>query len=288
MIAGGPDRPPPSTFGIVLRVGLFVILGWIALTLSARLMLVALGSRDTYFVISALASFIAASVANAIAVRIYERGRLSDLGLGWTKTSGREFALGAGAGIGAAAVILAGPLAAGAAFFEPVPGVEHRWASVAFVGIVLLFGAAGEEMLFHGYAFQLLIRSMGAFATILPAGILFGLMHLPNRNVNTLGIVNTMAWGVLLGYAYLRTGALWLPIGLHFGWNLALPLFGANLSGFTMVVTGYGLRWKTGDLWSGGAYGPEGSLLTTAIVVGLFFLVQRTTRMPAAAAPEEQ
>jgi hypothetical protein len=62
---------------------------------------------------------------------------------------------------------------------------------------------------------------------------------------------------------------------MHFGWNATLPLFGVNLSGFTMGVTGYGLRWRTGDLWSGGGYGPEGSLLTTLIVVALFFAVQR-------------
>jgi membrane protease YdiL (CAAX protease family) len=141
--------------------------------------------------------------------------------------------------------------------------------------MVLLFGAAGEEMLFHGYAFRVLLRSLGAFATILPVGMLFGLAHLPNRDATFLAIVNTTAWGVLLGYAYVRTSALWLPIGLHFGWNLALPLFGVNLSGFTMGLTGYELRWSVGDLWSGGAYGPEGGLLTTGIVAGLFFVVQR-------------
>jgi membrane protease YdiL (CAAX protease family) len=130
-------------------------------------------------------------------------------------------------------------------------------------------------MLFHGYAFQLLIRSLGAFATILPASILFGLAHVGNQNATLLGVVNTALWGILLGYAYWRTNALWLPIGLHFGWNVTLPLFGVNLSGFTMGVTGYGLHWRAGDLWSGGGYGPEGSLLTTAIVVVLFFLVQR-------------
>ena len=72
-----------------------------------------------------------------------------------------------------------------------------------------------------------------------------------------------MAWGILLGYAVWRTGALWLPIGLHFGWNVALPLLGSNLSGFTMGVTGYTLEWNVGVLWSGGGYGVEGSLLTT-------------------------
>src|SRR5207302_488030 len=58
------------------------------------------------------------------------------------------------------------------------------------------------------------------------------------------------------------------------------PLFGVNLSGFTMGVTGYGLHWRVGDLWSGGGYGPEGSLLTTAIVVALFFVLHRVIPNP--------
>ena len=233
--------PAPDKLGILLRVGLFVILGWLGVMVFPQLMLPLAGIMVT----SALSTFAAAAVANA------------------------------------AVVILAGPLVTGAATFEQVSsqagGIEHRWASFAFVSVVLLFGSAGEEMLFHGYAFQLLIRSLGAFATILPASVLFGLAHLGNQNVTLLGILNTMGWGILLGYAYLRTSALWLPIGLHFGWNFTLPLFGVNLSGFTMGVTGYGLHWRVGELWSGGGYGPEGGLLATAVVVALFFAVRYVT-----------
>jgi hypothetical protein len=116
---------------------------------------------------------------------------------------------------------------------------------------------------------------MGAFATILPTAVLFGLAHGGNLNSTSWGVVNTMLWGVLLGWAYYRTQALWLPFGLHFGWNFALPLFGENLSGFTMVVTGHTLRWSVGELWSGGAYGPEGGVLTTAIVFVLFYVLFR-------------
>ena len=76
----------------------------------------------------------------------------------------------------------------------------------------------------------------------------------------------------------MRTSALWLPIGLHFGWNFTLPLFGANLSGFTMGVTGYTLHWTNRRYLERGAYGPEGSMLTTAIVVALFFVIQRAFR----------
>jgi hypothetical protein len=47
-----------------------------------------------------------------------------------------------------------------------------------------------------------------------------------------------------------------------------------------MGVTGYALRWRVGTLWSGGNYGPEGSVLTTVIVVALFLVVLRVFRDP--------
>jgi uncharacterized protein len=262
----------PDKIGILLRVGLFILIGWLAM-LIFPLVIYTVGAG--ILVTSAMSTFAAAAVANAITVRIYERGRLSDLGLQWTESSKREILIGFAAASAAAIVILTGPLAARFATFERAPGVDHPWASFLFVSLVLLFGAAGEEMLFHGYAFQLLVRSIGAFATILPVSILFGFEHLRNPNATLLGAANTTLWGVLLGFAYWRTGSLWLPIGLHFGWNFTLPLFGENVSGFTMGVTGYSLHWRTGDLWSGGAYGPEASILTTGIVIALFFVIQR-------------
>jgi uncharacterized protein len=160
--------------------------------------------------------------------------------------------------------------------FEHAPaGVEHPWASFAFGGLALFFGSMGEELLFRGYVFQLLVRAVGPFATILPTSVIFGLMHSENPGANALGLVNTVAFGILFGYAVWRTGALWLSIGLHFGWNVALPLLGSNLSGFTMGVTGYTLKWNVGVLWSGGSYGVEGSVLTTVIVVTLFFVLRK-------------
>jgi len=100
-------------------------------------------------------------------------------------------------------------------------------------------------------------------------------MHISNPGITVLALINTMLFGMLFAYAYVRTGSLWAPIGMHFGWNLTLELFGVNLSGFTMSVTGFTLRWRTGDLWSGGAYGPEGSLVTTLVVIVLFVVLAR-------------
>jgi membrane protease YdiL (CAAX protease family) len=226
-------------------------------------------------VVSALSAFATGALANALVARGWERGQLSDFGLGWTPVSGRELATGIAGGAGGAVLIVMIAVLSGLASFDTAPLAELAWGGIPVLIVVLLFGSVGEELIFHGYAFQHLVRHMGEFATVLPVGILFGLLHLGNQNVTLLAVVNTIAWGVLLGCAYLRTRALWLPIGMHFGWNVATPFLGVNLSGFTIAVTGYELHWRTGVLWSGGAYGLEGGLFTTVVVAGLFILLYR-------------
>jgi len=238
-------------------------------------------------VISTLGTFAAAAVANTLALRIYERGKLADIGLGWTPASRRNLSFGVLGGIGAAVVVIVLPLVLRGADLEAVPNEHFNWQSMLFVSILLLFGAVGEEMLFRGYGFQVLVKGIGPFATVLPVAVLFGLAHSQNLNFGPLALLNTVLWGVVLGYAYLRSGDLWLPIGLHFGWNWALPLLGVNLSGFTMDVTGYAMHWKVGERWSGGAYGPEGGLFATAVVIGLFFYLAKAPIVHQEASPGE-
>ena len=50
-----------------------------------------------------------------------------------------------------------------------------------------------------------------------------------------------------------------------------LPLFGVNLSGFTMGTLGYRLDWRISDFWSGGEYGPEAGFLSVVAVPLLGF-----------------
>jgi uncharacterized protein len=285
LLPSPPESPAAlerkKLLGVILRVGVFALTAALGYYLVFPLIIAFLGAP--LLVISTLGTFAAAAVANTLALRIYERGTLADIGLGWTAASRRNLSLGVLGGIGAAILVVVLPLVARAADFEPVPNERLRWPSLLFVSILLLFGAVGEEMLFRGYGFQVLVRGIGPFATVLPVAVLFGLAHSQNLNFGPLALFNTILWGVVLGYAYLRSGDLWLPIGLHFGWNWALPMLGANLSGFTMEVTGYAMHWKTGGLLnariggllSGGTYGPEGGLLTTAVAIGLFFYLAK-------------
>lgn len=268
-----PDRAirRQKLLGVALRVGVFAFMEVAGLSVFSALMYPMAG----YLVASALGTFAAAAVANAIALRIYERGRLADVGLGWTTGSRANLLLGLVGGVGAAVLVLAPPLLTGMAELRPSPEYPFNWGSIVFVSVVLLFGAVGEELLFRGYGFQVLLPVLGPFATILPVSVLFGLAHSNNQNVSPLGLVNTIAWGVIFGYAFLRSGDLWLPIGLHYGWNVVTPLFGVNLSGFTMGMTGYAMHWKVGGLWSGGDYGPEAGLLVTLVIVPLAVFLKK-------------
>jgi hypothetical protein len=100
-------------------------------------------------------------------------------------------------------------------------------------------------------------------------------LHGFNPGATPLSMANTAGFGVLFGFALLRSHDLWFPIGLHFGWNVAIPFLGAQLSGFTIQVVGYQVVWTAGNLWSGGSYGPEGSLLATAVLVLLSAIIAK-------------
>ena len=265
---------PIEKFGVLLRVGIFVLIALLGFVIFPSISHLILGPGG-YLITAALGTFATGLTANAISLKIYERGRLADIGLGWNSGSRRNLSYGLLGGIGAAFCVLVLPILTRFAEFERQPDQSIKWSNLVFLSVILLFGAVGEEMLFRGYAFQVLAYSIGPFATILPMGVLFGAAHMNNPGVTLLGVANTALWGMILGFAFIRSGDLWLPIGLHFGWNWTLPMLGVNMSGFTMNVTGYILHWKVGDLWSGGNYGPEGGLLTTIVVFALLIFLLR-------------
>ncbi len=242
-------------------MGIFAFAGLLTLQIASVLV-----SFAGLMIQAVMAVFAAAAVANGIALRVFERGNLNDIGLAWRPASFRNFGVGLGGGLGSALAVTLLPALLGFAFWEKTPGQSFQPASVAFVSVLLLFGAIGEELLFHGYAFQLLLSKVGAFATLLPVGVLFAAAHEANLGSNWLSFFNTFLWGALLGLCFLRSGDLWLAIGVHYGWNLALPLCGVPVSGFEMNTTGWQLKWRIPEIWSGAGYGPEAGLLCTFVV----------------------
>src|SRR5579871_3699218 len=213
---------------------------------------------------------LAAAVANGLCLRIYLQRGMAAIGLPGGAASLRNFAWGCLGGLGAASAVLVPALLLGAARLEPDPEFRFSAASFLFVSLLLLFGSAGEELLFRGFGFQVLLRTFGTWTTVVPVGVIFALLHANNPHATWLGLANTAGFGILFGYAFVRTHDIWLPMGLHFGWNFTLPLLGENVSGLTMRLTGFAMRWSAGALWSGGDYGPEASILTSAVLILLF------------------
>jgi uncharacterized protein len=200
---------------------------------------------------------------------IFESRSLGDLGFGWRDVSGRNLLTGMVFGVGGALLLVLPCLVFGLAHFERVPNATTSWGPIVLTPLLLLCGAAGEEIMFRGFMLQYLMRGYGPWAGILGIGALFGLLHASNPGATALGMVNTAGFGVLFGAALLRSRDLWLPIGMHFGWNATLPFLGMQLSGLTIRVTEYGLVWTTGELLSGGNYGPEASLIASGVLVVL-------------------
>lgn len=271
-----PPKRPDTRLGIVIRVAFFV--GSVVIGLFFFSWILLLFGR---VVAAGIGLFATGIFSNVITMRIFDRRPMADIGVGTGRGTLRNLVLGILFGGGAAALMLAAPLLEGTGHLVQRPDAANfAWPSLIFYLAVLLFGAAGEEMIFRGYAFQLLVEKIGPFATVLPVGVIFGIAHSWNPHATILGIFNTILWGVLLGYAFLRSHDLWLPIGLHYGWNAVLPLFGVNLSGLTIEVTRYFYRWDLTSLWSGGDYGPEGGLLTTIFAIGLFFALAKAPIAP--------
>lgn len=148
-----------------------------------------------------------------------------------------------------------------------VDGWGSATVAVGFLGFTAA-AAVTEELLFRGVLFRLLEERAGTAGALLATSVLFGAVHLTNPHATIWGAVAiAVEAGAMLGAAYAATRTLWLPIGLHFGWNFAAAgIFGTEVSGND---TPQGLLEGVTSgplLLSGGAFGPEGSLF--AVLAG--------------------
>jgi hypothetical protein len=294
-------EPVLESSEVMLRVGVFVVVAMLCrFLLPALINLFPLPESSALLVRSVLTSFGAGAIASYVCALVFADGRLDDFGLGWMRRTDKgtgsvqQFSAGLAAGSIAAACVIVIPILLGWASLvrvESAAAAGFSFTAILFGILMLLLGAAGEELLFHGYAFQLLLGQRGqlppsrlkrysGWVVVIVVALIFGAAHVVSNGAPMLAAFNTAAWGFLLGFACWRTGALWLSIGLHFGWNVVFPLFGVNLSGITIGVSSAVLEWKVGDLWSGGTYGPEGGLLTTGSVLLVFLFLWRVRWQP--------
>src|SRR5215831_4651197 len=135
------------------------------------------------------------------------------------------------------------------------------------VVIFALGTAISEEVTFRGLLFRITEQAWGTWVGVAVSAIAFGALHGLNPNASlAASIASILESGILLAAAYFATRTLWLPIGLHFGWNFAEDfVFGVRISGHAArpaIVEG---TLSGSSLWTGGVYGLESSILAIGL-----------------------
>lgn len=88
------------------------------------------------------------------------------------------------------------------------------------LGLIAIIPAIGEELFFRGILQQILQNKVKAHAAVWIAAIIFSAIHF-----QFFGFIPRMLMGALLGYLFLWTGNIWVPVAAHFTNNAAAVLY---------------------------------------------------------------
>lgn len=207
---------------------------------------------------------------------------------------GRSLGWGLAAGFALPATVMLALLAGGAIGLERSAEPIAAVAAAAVSAVVLT--ALVEEILARYLILRFIEWRAGARVALPATALLFGLLHFGVASLvdgpggALLFAVPATLSGVLFAGAYLITRTMWLPIGLHIGWNLATSaIFGPDVFGTHRLLT---VTPLASDPFSGGLYGTDASLLTSAVLAPLclavlFAAARATRRIPVATATAE-
>lgn len=210
-------------------------------------------------------------------VRLFERRPPSALGLNGQAL--RRYLRGLAVGVGFLCGVIALIWLAGGYRVEG----RGLWAApspLLFLPILALLGGfmiqgATEELLMRGWLMQLVASRHGLVAGIAVNAALFALMHGGNISPSkelALAMVNLVLFAVMISLYAIKEGSLWGVCAWHTAWNWLLGVgFGLEVSGGRIPVRSLviDLAPSTGSPWwlTGGAFGPEASVATTAVLL---------------------
>lgn len=145
-------------------------------------------------------------------------------------------------------------------------------------------GACCEEIIFRGIILRFIGIRWNAVAALVISSVLFGLLHINNHGMTWMGIAGIVLVGFLFGSMYLYSGSIWMPLGIHWIWNVLEDIvFGSAVSGVSSDGSMIQARFHGSDLMTGGSCGIEASVVTMvfAIIVTICFLLRSKEKLTA-------
>ena len=126
-----------------------------------------------------------------------------------------------------------------------------------------------EEVATRGWLLTRIAARSNLPLAIAISSSLFGILHMGNAGVTFLSVLNIILDGVLAGLLFIYTDSIWLVVAQHGTWNYVQ----GNLLGFQVSGTGadasiFSFTMGSGPDWlTGGAFGAEGSIITTLVLL---------------------
>ena len=156
-----------------------------------------------------------------------------------------------------------------------VTGFQFKPLDLLGSWVFFLLVALFEEILMRGYILgRLLHTNMNKFLALFISSALFAFMHIFNPEIAFLPMLNLLLAGMLLGASYLYTRNLCFPISLHLFWNwIQGPILGYQVSGNNFTTSMLTLRMPEENVLNGGAFGFEGSLICTVLMIVFTILI---------------
>ena len=213
--------------------------------------------------------------------KLIEKKPLSEMGL--TKRFG-NYLIGILAGVLLLAVSVAAIVFTGSIKYHGI------YNNADILMILLLFGGfiiqgATEEILCRGIVLHTLKEKTSVAVAVDVSTVLFIMPHcssLFEQGVvyGILGVCNLALISTIFSLLTIRFKSIWAACGLHSFWNAILySVLGLNLSGNDETVTAiFNMQSVGKNIWNGGEYGIEASIITTvvlAIAAAIIWYVSR-------------